>query len=215
METELGERLRRLEMELEALQRIKTQEDYDEGARLHALHNAPWVKGQYSHLEFQPYTFQAFPMAIYGVGYLEARRDRDAADLIPAFGQVDTERAQAILVADRELAKTVKKVGSEAELRKWLATGQWFETPGDLVERAKGLQRDIEVAAAHRAYEDRNMGAGARREIEAFDDAADGFVAEVPEMKRKPKGRTVTTEAAIKAAGGLHGDRQAAGRGKR
>lgn len=205
---ELDERLRRLEMELEALQRIKTQEDFDDGARLHALHNAPWVKGQYSHLEFKPYVHQAFPMAIYGVGYLEARRAYEEAEMIPAFGMNDVERKQAIMLAERALDRCVKKVGSEGELRQYLKTGEWFESPAELVARADGLQRDIEQAAAHRAYEDRNMGEGAKRELEAYDDAADHFVTHIPERPKAPKARRVTTDTAIKAAaaaGGQHG----------
>lgn len=220
---DLGERLRRLELELEALQRIKTQEDYDEGARLHAIKNAPWISGQYSHLEFKPYTHQEYPKAIYGVGYLEAKREYEEALMIPAFGQDDIARKTAIMLAERAVGKCVKKVVSEGELRKWFSSGDWFESPTELEERARKFQKDIEAAASHRAYEDRNMGDGARREFGKFDDAADHFVAEMPQTRLGPKGRKVTSDTAIKAAraaGGHDGEKgtrkEASGRsGKR
>lgn len=208
--SEVSDRLRRLEIELEALQRIQTQEDFDEGARLHALHNAPWVKGAYTHIEFPPYKFEAFPMAIYKTGFLEANRELVEAEMIPAFGQADLERKQAVLLASRKLARLVKKVHSEGELRKWLLTREWFESPEAIAEEARSNQRAIETAAAHRAYEDRNMGPRARQEADAYDEAAEAFVGEVPEQRRGPTGRRVTSAAAIKAAkaaGGQHGEK--------
>jgi hypothetical protein len=150
-------------------------------------------------------------MAIYKVGYLEAARELSEAEMIPAFGQADLERKQAVLLAARKVARTVMKVSSEAELRKWLLTGEWFESPAELAERADAAQRDIELAAAHRAYEDRNMGDGARREADAYDEAAEAFVGEVPEQRRAPKGRRITSASAIKAAqaaGGQHGKKE-------
>lgn len=203
--SEVGDRLRRLEIELEALQRIQTQEEFDEGARLHAIHNAPWVKGQYSHIEFPPYQFRAFPMAIYKVGFTEAYRTRVEADMIPAFGQNDIERKQAVLLAERAVARLVALVKSEGELRKYLATGEWFTSPQELEDEAASQQKAIETAAAHRAYEDLNMGEGARRELEKFDDEAEDFVAEVPQQRRAGKRRTVNTDTAIKAAAAAGG----------
>jgi hypothetical protein len=215
--SELDQRLARLEAELQALRDIKTQEDFDEGARLHALHNAPWVKGQYSHLEFPPYVHKEFPKAIYGVGYLKARQALQEAEMIPAFGMNDVERKQAILLAERELWKETRKVESEQELRRWLGTGQWFETPDDVEDYHKALQQAVETAAAHRAYEDRNMSDRARAEAEAYDDAAEEFVGEIPEKKKPGPRVQVLTESQLKAAakaaagGSEHAERKEAG----
>jgi hypothetical protein len=196
---DLDDRLRKMEIELEALRRIKTQEDHDEGARLHALHNAPWVKGAYSHLEFPPYQFRAFPAAIYRIGFTKAYQAWQQAQLVPAHGTDDILRKQAVLMAERELAQCTRKVDSEEELRKWLLTREWFESPEALVAHEKAVQRDLELAASHRAYEDRNMGDQARAEIERFDDEAENFVAEIPRTPVRRATR-IATESTVKAA---------------
>lgn len=182
MSEELDQRLARLREELDALQAIKTQEDFDEGARLHAEKNAPWVKGQYSHIRFEPYTFKAFPKMLYGLDYPAAVRAREEAEMTPAFGMNDLERKQAVLLAERRVAASTTIVKSEGELRR-LGSG-WYETPGDVTDHLAGLQKDVEVAAAHRAYEDRKMTGKAARERDQYDEQADHFVAEIPQQKK-------------------------------
>lgn len=182
--SELDDRLRRLETELDALKKVQTQEDFDEGARLHAEKNAPWVNGQYSHLKFEPYVFRAFPKMLYSLAYEAACLEYDYACLIPARGSEEGARDAAMRAAQRkkDAAMIVVKSASEQDM---LGAG-WYESPMAAVAAKKGLENDIAIAAAHREYEDRNMGEQARAEMRTFDEAADRFVAEVPEQRRKP-----------------------------
>lgn len=176
--------IKRMREELDALQQIKTAEDVDEGARLHALHNAPWKHGQYSHLEFPPYKFQAFPKMLYALDYPDATIARMEAENLPAIGVNDHDRKKALILAERRVAAATRIVHSEKELR--AAGAGWYETPDEVVEAKAGFQRDMEMADAHRAYEDRNMGDLAKREMEAVEDASEAFVPVIAEQKRGP-----------------------------
>lgn len=178
------DRLKLLETELDALRKIKTQEDYDEGAILHAKHNAPWVKGQYSHLEFPPYVFRAFPKMLYSAGYEAACLEYDQACLIPARGSEEGDRDAAMRIAQRKKDVAVKTVLTQTEEDAWIGRG-WFVSPTAAVDAAKAQQREMATVAAHRAYEDRNMGDQAKAEIRAFDDQAEAFVTEIP-ARQKP-----------------------------
>ncbi len=63
----------------------------------------------------------------------------------------------------------------------------WRNSPQEAIDFLNGLDDDIAKAAAHRAYEDRNMSEKARREIVEAEAAADG--AHVPEIVEKKRGR--------------------------
>ena len=186
----LQERINQMRKELDALQQIQTQEDFDEGARLHAEKNAPWVKGQYTHIKFPPYVFKEFPKMLYGVDYPEAVRLREEADLIPAWGTDDADRKKAVLEADRRIQNATVIVKSERELRA-LGAG-WFETPGDVVEHKRKVQRELELQAAHRAHDDRRMRGKAAEERDRIDEEALDFVAEIPAPKKQPRRRVLT-----------------------
>jgi hypothetical protein len=62
----------------------------------------------------------------------------------------------------------------------------WRDDPKAALEHQEALERAIADAAAHRAYEDRNMGEKARAEAKAADDASFEHVAAVPETRRGP-----------------------------
>lgn len=178
------QRITKMRQELDALQQIQTQEDHDEGARLHNLHNAPWVKGPYSHLvgTFPMYKFQPFPMMLYSLDYLEAVKARDEAELIPAYGMDDKDRKKALTFAERRIKAATRVVPSEPALR---AVGAgWFESPAAVAEHFINLQREIEVQAAHRAHDDRKMSPKAKREIDQYDEQADHFVTEIPQARK-------------------------------
>lgn len=180
--SEMDDRLKRLEIELDALRKIKTQEDYDEGARLHAEKNAPWVNGMYTHLKFPPYVFQAFPKMLYSLQYEAACLAYDQACLIPARGSDEAAREAAMRIAQRHKDAAIKIVHSQAEQD--ALAGGFYESPAAAVAAQHAFDNAIATAAAHREYEDRNMGEQARAEMRAVDDAADHFVAEVPERKK-------------------------------
>lgn len=182
--SELSARLAQLEAELSALKQIKTQEDFDEGARLHAEKNAPWVNGMYSDMKFPPYQYKPFPKMLYGIDYEPATLALDQAHLIPAWGTDDREQKKAIAEAQRRQSLATRIVQTEIEYADAKNSGHWFDTPGDAVASVKAAHDALAVGQAHREYEDRNMGEGARREMRAVDDAADDFTPVIPEQPR-------------------------------
>ena len=182
--SELDDRLRRLREELDALSRIKTQEDYDEGARLHAEKNAPWVSGMYSHLRFDPYTYQEYPKAMYAPDFLMAKREAHHARFLT--GVTDQERQEAIKEAERILAQQTCLAADAADERMRAGQG-WALTPEAAAAQQKQAEHELAVQAAHLAYEDRHLGDKARREREAADEAAEGHLVEVPVKRGRPK----------------------------
>lgn len=66
----------------------------------------------------------------------------------------------------------------------------WRDSIHDAVAYLNGLDDDIAKAAAHRAYEDRNMSEAAKREIREAEEAAEmDHVAEVVEKPKARRGR--------------------------
>lgn len=185
MDEDARARLKRLQEELDLLKKIETQEDFDEGARLHAEKNAPWVNGPYSHLRFEPYVFQEFPKMLYSLDYEPACLAVDQAYMIYGRGSEDNERNAAITLAEKRKREATRIVRSRQEQHS--AVG-WFESPTAAVDAKQQLQRDIEVAEAHRHYDDRNLGEVAAREANAFDEAAGDFTPVIPEtpVRRGP-----------------------------
>lgn len=189
--SDLSQQLAALRAQLDALSKIKTQEDFDEGARLHNAKNAPWVKGPYSDLIFPPYRYQQFPQMVYSASYLDAVQAYEEALMVPARGSEDNARSLAILKAERKKLEAVKTVHDGDELARALATG-WYEGPEGAAKAKQAAQDAIALAAAERAYDDRNMGEKAKAEIDAFDEQSDDFVAVIPERK-KPGPRAKVT----------------------
>lgn len=190
--SDLSQQLATLRAQLETLSKIQTQEQYDEGQRLHNAKNAPWVNGPYSNLPpFPPYQFRKFPQMVYSAGYLDAVRAYEEAQMVPARGSEDQARSLAILKAERLKVETIKTVHDADELERALSTG-WYETPNGAAEAKQAAQDAIALAAAERAYDDRNMGEKAQAEIDAFDAQADDFVAVIPERKKPgPRAKVV------------------------
>jgi hypothetical protein len=187
-----SEDLKDLTNKLEALSRIKTQEEYDEGARLHNQKNAPWINGPYTHLGPEilnpPYKFRPYPMALYHPDYVDARKALTEAEMLPANGSDDADRKKAITLAQQWLDKTTKKVASVEEHN--LYRGQWFDSPADAYAAKQAAANEVAVQAAHLAYDDRNLGDAAKREREEADTLADEHLTDVQavlkEKKRKP-----------------------------
>ena len=186
------EDLNDLNAKLDALQKVKTQEDFDEGARLHREKNAPWISGPYTHLGpavlNPPYTFKMYPKAVYHPDYNDARKAVNDAYGMPAYGSDEAERKKAIYLAEKWLEQTTKKVNNEAEHN--LVRGTWFDTPTEAQAAKVDAQRETAVQAAHLAYEDRHLGDVAKREREEADELADDHLVDVTQTlkakKRKP-----------------------------
>lgn len=180
----LDDELRLLRERIDMLARVKTQEDFDEGARLHNEKNAPWVSGMYSHLRFDPYVYQEYPKALYTADYLQAKREAHNAKYLS--GVTDQERQEAIKEAERVLAAQTCAVGDEAAERLRLGQG-WAITPEAALAVRKAAEHELSVQAAHLAYEDRNLGEKARAEREAADNESEGHLVEVPAKRGRPR----------------------------
>lgn len=193
-EMSVSERLAKMERELEALRQIKTEEDFNEGMRLHNEKNAPWVNGPYTHLGPRvlnpPYVYKEFPMMRYSLDYPDAVTERAEAELIPAIGMNDTERKKAIDKADRRIRKATIIVGNVQELKN-LPSDKWFESPDAVVVELARLQTAKEHADANREFNDRHLSDPARREMRNIVDNAEDFVPEIPSPKRR--GRPTST----------------------
>ena len=76
-----------------------------------------------------------------------------------------------------------KTVGNEAEQSIALEQG-WRPTPKDALDRFEAKERSVGDAAAHRAFEDRNMSDAAKAEAKAVDASTPDHVAEIPVKRR-------------------------------
>lgn len=182
----VSDRLAQLQKELDALQQQQTQEDFDEGARLHTEKNAPWVSGMYSHLKFPPYQYREYPRAMYHLGYAAAKREWDAAHSMIVAGN-DLSRELAIREANREIDKFVCTVQNETEER--ALDGNWARTPPAAEAKRLALEAEMATAAGHLNYEDRNLTGPALAERELADELSDGHLTDVTETLKKARGR--------------------------
>lgn len=192
MDQDTIDRLKKLEEELNFLKSIKTQEDYDEGARLHNEKNAPWKSGQYTHLTFPTYVYKELPRMLYNEQYEDACIQLLEAQAIPARGTEDHERATAIKAAEARKQACTVIVKDVPTAERYLSSGDWYLSPTAAVEGKRAKVSEKAVQAAHRAWDDRNVGEAAKKEIEAFDDAAEDFVAEIPEKPKRGKREPVS-----------------------
>jgi hypothetical protein len=162
--------------------------DPDEGARLHAEKNAPWVNGQYSHLKFPPYVKTEYPKMLYGLGYGEAVKLQQRALRIPARGTEDGERAQALLEAQRAIDVSIRIVHDEDE--EALCAGAWYASPQEADAAKEAHAQAIAQAAAESNWDDRRLGPKAAAERKQRDEEAEDHlveVAETPIRKRQSK----------------------------
>lgn len=81
-------------------------------------------------------------------------------------------------------------VNSETERSLWIERG-WRPTPQAALELIKAKDQREADAAAHRAYEDRNMSEAAQAEVAAVEAETAGHVAEVPEKRRPGRPRKI------------------------
>ena len=74
-------------------------------------------------------------------------------------------------------------VSSEQEMNRFMEMG-WRQTPKEAIERFMSKEKNISDAAAHRAYEDRNLSDPAKAEIAAYEASVEEHVAEMPEKRK-------------------------------
>ena len=133
-----------------------------------------------------PYTYRPYPKMLYRA---ESYRGKVCCmATVPDAYEFKDEREyeHAKQAAERFTQKCQLTVGNEEE-RSRAFEGGWRESPADAVEFALKRDRDVGVAAAHRNYEDRNMGEIAKREIADAVSEADGHVAEIKRRPGRPR----------------------------
>lgn len=133
--------------------------DPEEGARLHAEKNAPHVAGQYAHLRFESYRYQAYPKVLY----------REAVN-----PQTNTYGVQ----------QTVVRSPEEHE-----RYADWAESPETARANRIALEASVATAAAESAWADRHLSEPAQRERQAADEASEGHLVEVPEAPKRGRPR--------------------------
>ena len=129
----------------------------------------------------KPYVYRPFPKMLY--------RAQRRPDGIVSVGESDDMLFSRGTVARPGAAEAFnnscqKTVNSEDELRRELERG-WRETPGEAMAFFESREKGVSTAAAHRAYEDRNMSDKAKAEASEADAATMEHVAEVPVKKRR------------------------------
>jgi hypothetical protein len=127
---------------------------------------AKWeVKRPFAPFPRMMYMAQRRPDGVYSVGETEDRL---------AGGNVESFNARCQMV-----------VNSEQEMSAALERG-WRPTPREAMERHEAKETAISTAAAHRAYEDRNLSDAARAEAAAYEASTPEHVAEIPVQRRGP-----------------------------
>lgn len=102
---------------------------------------------------------------------------------------ISADRTVVLLDKEQFNASCQLTVNDEAEFRRARDNG-WRETPQEAIDHHEALQNAIAEAAAHRAYEDRNMGEKAKDHIAKVEEKTGSqHVAEVPEQPIKHRGR--------------------------
>lgn len=116
----------------------------------------------------KPYRFERYPAMVYKA---KKRPTGGPFICVDPFDEAFTRECQRV-------------VQVEAEYEQAVAEG-WRDSPQEAIDHALALERAVSDAAAHRNWEDRNMGERAKAEAAAVESATDGHVAEVPEALRR------------------------------
>jgi hypothetical protein len=114
-----------------------------------------------------PYVYREYPRMLYRA----RRRDDGQLMVIDPTNEQWSRGSYAI-------------AHNEHELEKLMGQG-WRKTQQEALEYAHGLEEDISDAAAHRAYEDRNMSDKAKVESVQVEEASGLHVPEIPQKKRR------------------------------
>lgn len=130
----------------------------------------------------KPYVYKPYPKMVY--------RAQQRPDGRVSVGEGSDSQCGGQPGSAEAFTRTCQHiVSSEGEHREMSARG-WSDTPQEALARHEELERMVADAAAHRAHDDRNMGARAKVEADEAEAATAVHVAEVPQKKlaRKRKG---------------------------
>lgn len=104
----------------------------------------------------------------------------------------DAEWNQACLMAEEFTRSCQMTVRNQREYDNAIAQG-WSFGQEEAMARAESFEREIGMAAAQRAYSDRNMGELAKREMHEAESATEAHVAEVPRKRGRPRRKPVAS----------------------
>lgn len=151
----------------------------EEATRLHFKKNRPDVPD----VEFPPYRFRPYPMAMY--------REH------PETREVESKLVGVVDYDEHDVVHTPLREHNDREHTRWLESG-WVNKPEDIQSAVDRLNKAVALAAAHRNYDDRNLGPQARAELDQIEDAADEHVLEVPAPTKRPGRPAKAVEGAAK-----------------
>jgi uncharacterized membrane-anchored protein len=127
----------------------------------------------------RPDRHEEFPAMVY-----KARRPDSGGPILSNDPRNESWSAQNQLI-----------VKNERELEKALSDG-WRRDPQEAIAHANALEDAISTAAAHRAYEDRNMSERAKAEAKVADEATADHMPEIPEKPKRKYTRRKPAPAA-------------------
>lgn len=124
---------------------------------------------------------------------------------------MDTEPHQSMFLSQDQYRQACEKVAlfnrshqriceNEQEHREALSEG-WRDSPKEAEDLQWSYQKEISKAAAHRAYEDRNLSEAAKAEAKAFEDSTPNIIGEIPEAPKVKKLHWKTAKKLAEAAG--------------
>lgn len=116
-------------------------------------------------------------------------------EVVMARDVISLDKTTVILDAAQFNQSCQLTVNDEREYQNAKADG-WRDTPKLAMEYYEGREQELAVAAAVRAYEDRNMGSAAKAESAEFESRTPEHVAEIPVKKRRGRPPKVHPPAA-------------------
>jgi hypothetical protein len=154
-----------------------------ETAKFEQFHSA-WTAG--TNGPGNPYVKREYPKMLYRAQHFNGKVACMAAPPDPYNFKDHREAERAEEAARRFTEQCQRIVGNETERSRAMEDG-WREGPAEAVEYLLARDRAVSTADAHRAYEDRNMSEGAKREIAEASAEVGGE--HLPEIPRKRVGR--------------------------
>ena len=164
---------------------ITSSSDYGKELAKWEMFPQPWAPSP-----GRPFVHHEFPVMLY--------RAAVRFDGKVSVGEGDDRTFGGVPGAAEQFTRQCQRIANDdSELEKAMAEG-WRKTQKEALEQHEKLQKFVETAAAHRAYEDRGMSEAAKREAAEAEAAVPEHVAEVPEKPRLHKPAEPEPEERVK-----------------
>lgn len=140
--------------------------------------------------------FEEFPKMLYraqrhplgGKFYVALEKDEMSLD------------GNKVIVDAQAFNRTCQMIVETPEMEERAIKGGWRKSMGEAMQYVQDEELRLATEAAHRNYDDRNMGAKAKAQAEEIELKIHGHVAEIPEQRRVRK--TLSPEHKAKLAAG-------------